>query len=271
MKTTHLHTGSLLAAFFLFLLTSLATQAQKTDDVLAQLHAFRVSNYVSLDAYYRFLGDGTTDTLNEIVAGINTANSSMKLLTSNSGGVLTDEQAQTLEDEFNQFKNLMRDNIEDVRETGFPDLRLVSDMANQAVTLNKTATEFYQVAQEDSQVKINPRVAAARMGAVQIAQMRAKYSVRTNTSISQTFQGSSMDVPLDEQAKAFEQFLGTVNNDEAEGEVKKLLSDITSKWEFIRGSYINYNKNNVGFVIDRYSKQIQEGLTTVIALLQKNA
>jgi len=49
------------------------------------------------------------------------------------------------------------------------------------------------------------------------------------------------------------------------------LNDAAAKWQFIRGSYINYNENNVGFVIDRYSKRILESLTTVIGLLQQKA
>jgi len=48
------------------------------------------------------------------------------------------------------------------------------------------------------------------------------------------------------------------------------LNDIASKWQFIRGSYINYNEDNVSFVIDRYSKRILEGLTTAIELLQQS-
>lgn len=269
MKTIHLRTRSLVAALFLLMLTSISAQAQEADNSLAQLHTFRVSNYISLDAYYRFIGSGNTDTLNEIVAGINSANDSMNLLATSTSGALTSGQTEELNGEFDKFKSLMRDNINDVRNTGYPDLRLVSDMANQALIMNDMATELYQIAQENSQAETNPRVDAARMAAVKIAQMRAKYSVRTNSSVAQTFQGSSTETPLDEQAKEFDELLNTLNKGNSEGELKALLNDISSKWQFIRDSYINYNENNVGFVIDRYSKRILEGLTTAIKLLQQ--
>ncbi|WP_417518274.1 hypothetical protein [Marinobacter sp.] len=270
MKTTRLRTHSLVSALLLLMLTSMSARAQVADDFLSQLHSFRVSNYVSLDAYYRFIGSGTTDTLNEIVAGINTANDSMNLLAKSTSGVLTNDQIEGLNSEFDKFKALMRDNINDVRNTGYPDLRLVSDMANQALVMNDTATELYQVAQENSQTETDPRVEAARLGAVKIAQMMAKYSVRTNSSVAQTFQGSSTEKPLDEQAKEFDQLLATVVEGKSEGELKDLLNDVAAKWQFIRGSYINYNENNVGFVIDRYSKRILESLTTAIGVLQQN-
>jgi hypothetical protein len=269
MKTTHLRTRSLVAAFFLFMLTSISVQAQEADDSLAQLHNFRVSNYTSLDAYYRFLGSGSTDILNEIVAGINSANDSMNLLAESTSGVLTNEQVEGLNSEFDKFKSLMRDNITVVRNTGYPDLRLASELADQALVMNDKAAEFYQVTQESSKASTRPRVEAARIGAVTIAQMRAKYSVRTNSSVAQTFQGTSTETPLDEQAREFDQLLSTLTEGDSGVELKALLNDISSKWQFIRGSYINYNEDNVGFVIDRYSKRILESLTMAIELLQQ--
>ncbi|MGO1461653.1 MAG: hypothetical protein ACTHYN_06735 [Marinobacter sp.] len=272
MKTNHLRARTLLAALCLVALTSMGVRAQEADNVLSQLHTFRVSNYTSLDAYYRYIGGGSTDTLNEIVSGINSANDSMNFLAASDSGALTNQQIEELNGEFDKFKSLMRDNINEVRNTGYPDLRLASDMANQALTMNGLATEFYQVAQENSQAKTSTRVEAARMGAVKIAQMRAKYSVRTNSSVSQTFQGSSTETSLDEQAKEFDQLLNTFSNGKSDGELKALLNDISSKWQFIRGSYINYNEDNVGFVIDRYSKRILENLTIAIELLlQQNS
>jgi len=272
MKSTYLGArASMAASLFLFLLTSMNVKAQESDDFLAQLHNFRVSNYVALDAYYRFIGSGSTNTLNEIVAGINSANDAMNLVTSNTGGGLSNEQLEELNSQFDKFKNLMRDNINDVRTTGYPDLRLVSDMANQALEMNSKASELYQIAQETSKTQTSPRVEAARMGAVVIAQMMAKYSVRTNSSVAQIFQGSALETSLDDQAKEFDMLLETMSTGESKEELSELLSDVNAKWQFIRGSYINYNENNVGFVIDRYSKRILESLSSVISLLQQNA
>lgn len=250
---------------------SLSARAQETPSAfLSDLHSFRISNYLALDAYYRFSGTGTTDTLNEIVAGINSANDAMNRLTQSTDEVLSKDQLSALSQEFEKFKGLMRDNINDVRTQGYPDLRLVSDMANQALAMNNMATELYLEAQESSQTQTNPRVEAARMAAVKMAQMMAKYAVRTNSSVTQTFQGSATETPLDAQAREFDALLEQVRQGPAEGELRALLDDISSKWQFIRGSYINYNENNVGFVIDRYSKAILSSLGSAIELLQNS-
>ena len=272
MEDTRLRVRSLVAALILLAITSLGVRAQETaGEFLSDLHEFRVNNYMALDAYYRFSANGDTDTLNEIVVGINAANDAMNTIIASTTGILSPEQIEGLNQEFNRFKNLMRSNINDVRNTGYPDLRLASDMANQAVTMNDMATELYQVAQESSQTETKPRVEAARSAAVKMAQMMAKYSARTNSSVSQTFQGSATEKALDEQAREFDQLLATVMRGDSGADLKDVMEDISSKWEFIRGSYINYNERNVGFVIDRYSKGILQGLATTIELLQNNA
>lgn len=267
MKNFHLRTRSLLVALAIFTLTSMGARAQDAAGVfLSDLHEFRVSNYMALDAYYRFSASSNTDTLNEIVAGVNAANDSMNTIAGSTEGVLSPEQVEALNQEFDKFKDLMRKNINDVRKTGYPDLRLVSDMANQAQTMNSMATDLYQIARESHQA--NERVEAARSAAVKMAQMMTKYSVRTNSSVSQTFQGSSTENALDEQAREFDALLADVRKGGSDGELKANLDDISAKWQFIRKSYINYNENNVGFVIDRYSKGILKGLDTAIGLLQ---
>ncbi|TGN41777.1 hypothetical protein [Marinobacter confluentis] len=273
MKDAQLRARSLVTALFLLLITSLTATAQEnsSDAFLSNLHQFRVSNYMSLDAYYRFSAVGDTETLNEIVANINEANDAMNSVADSTTGILSEEQVENLNLAFDEFKDLMRSNINDVRNTGFPDLRLVSDMANQAITLNEAATELYEVAQESRETKTDSRVEAARSAAVTMAQMMAKYSARTNSQAAQTFQGSSSDVPLDEQARQFDALLADIKKGEVSGELKSTLDSLSSKWQFIRGSYINFNDNNVAFVIDRYSKRILDGLETTITLLNGSA
>lgn len=272
MKDARLRVRSLVTALTLLLIASSTVRAQEEGNgFLSDLHDFRVSNYMALDAYYRFSATGDTDTLNEIVAAINEANESMNSVAESTAGVLSEEQVESLNVEFDKFKDLMRSNINDVRNTGYPDLRLVSDMANQALLMNQVAAEVYVLAQESSETEIDSRIEAARSAAVTMAQMMAKYSARTHSSAAQTFQGSSNDMPLDEQARLFDTLLSQVTEGNSQGQLKTALNDLTSKWEFIRGSYINYNDNNVAFVIDRYSKGILKSLETTIGLLRETA
>lgn len=272
MKDARLRIQSLIAAFILLALTALSAKAQETGaEFLSDLHDFRVNNYLALDAFYSFSATGDTETLNRIVVGINNSNDAMNSVVASTSGVLSEQQIEELNQAFDQFKNLMRGNINEVRDRGYPDLRLMADLANQALSMNNLATELYSVAQESSGIKADTRIESARSAAVVMAQMMARYAARTHSSVAQTFQGASSEVPLDEQAKTFDQLLSSLRAGSTNGELKATLDDVASKWQFIRGSYINYNENNVGFVIDRYSKGIIEGLTNVIDLLRASA
>jgi len=269
MKDARLRIQSLIAAFILLALTALSAKAQETGaEFLSDLHDFRVNNYLALDAFYNFSASGDTETLNRIVVGINNSNDAMNSVVASTSGVLSEQQVEELNQTFDQFKNLMRGNINEVRDRGYPDLRLMADLANQALSMNNLATELYSVAQESSGIKADTRIESARSAAVVMAQMMARYAARTHSSVAQTFQGASSEVPLDEQAKTFDQLLSSLRAGSTNGELKTALDDVASKWQFIRSSYINYNENNVGFVIDRYSKGIIEALPTAIALLR---
>jgi hypothetical protein len=272
MKNVRLRTYPILATILFLCLTASGARAQESGaDFLSDLHDFRISNYLALDAFYVFSSAGDTDSLNRIVAAINNANDAMNAAAASSSEVLSKSQIETLSQAFNQFKDLMRDNINEVREMGYADLRLMADLANHASTMNAMATELYGVARESRDAGANPRVEAARSAAVLMAQMMARYAARTHSSVAQTFQGASNEVPLDEQAREFDTLLGDVRSGNPTGDLQTLLDDVSAKWQFIRGSYINYNENNVSFIIDRYSKGIIEGLDNTIELLVSNA
>ncbi|MEQ5833527.1 hypothetical protein [Marinobacter sp. NFXS9] len=259
--------ASVMALFACVILFFSIAASAAENPLLAAFHQFRISNFAALNAYYRFSVNGDTDTLNEIVAAINESNSQIKQVDASAGDILKDDQIESLNTEFDKYKHLMRQNINDVRKNGYPDLRLVSDMANQAQALSSKSAELYDIVRTNNNVKADERVEAARAAAVLMAQMMSKYSARSTSSVSQTFQGADTEQPLDEQAHQFDEQMSKVTEGHPSGELRAALSSVASKWAFIRGSYINYNDNNVSFVIDRYSKEILRQLAEAIAMM----
>lgn len=51
-------------------------------------------------------------------------------------------------------------------------------------------------------------------------------------------------------------------------EVATLLREVNTKWIFIRKSFINFNENNVPFIVGRYNEQINERLLLAYEKLQ---
>lgn len=269
MKDCYWRAQSLFAIALLALLIPVTSTAAESP-LLASLHQFRVSNFLALNSYYQFSVNGDAAKLDEIVNSIKTADSEIKTVSDNSDGVLSKEQLAGLASEFQKFKDLMKQNITDVRKRGYPDLRLVSDMANQAQVLNTQSSELYTAALDKTKTTADSRVESARSAAVLMAQMMSKYSARSNSSVAQTFQGSESEAPLDQQAREFDRLLTQIKKGEPTGELKEYINSVSSKWMFIRGSFINYNEHNVPFIIDRYSKGILDSLNSAIGLLATN-
>lgn len=44
-----------------------------------------------------------------------------------------------------------------------------------------------------------------------------------------------------------------------------VMQNVTSKWNFIRQSLLNYNEKSVPFIVDRYATQINDGLRQLVA------
>ncbi len=61
-----------------------------------------------------------------------------------------------------------------------------------------------------------------------------------------------------------------VNTAFSDPATNKLLQKAVIKWNFVRSSYLNYNEDNVNFVVNRYSRQIIETLVVTDGELAKN-
>src|SRR5690554_7292271 len=97
MKDAHLRIRSLLAALILLSFTAFGAKAQESDnEFLADLHDFRINNYLALDAFYAFSATSDTELLNRVVVGINSANDAMNSVVGSNSGVLSDEQVEEL-------------------------------------------------------------------------------------------------------------------------------------------------------------------------------
>ncbi len=70
-------------------------------------------------------------------------------------------------------------------------------------------------------------------------------------------------VEIDKLAVKFSSQLDQLNRHYAKNpQVSATLKEITTKWTFIKGSFINFNQNNVPFIVGRYNEQITDKLLT---------
>ncbi|TDT41617.1 hypothetical protein DES49_1716 [Halospina denitrificans] len=238
-------------------------------DLLDTIHRFRLRNFMALNHYYNY----TTDPDEELVSQINNDMDSSQELISRidelAGESLTGTEMDDLSQAYQDFSDLMDTSIEDVRSSGYPDLRLLSDMANQAQNLSVLSEKLYNRVAEQDQTPTAEKVELARQASVTMALMVTRYSARSSSSVAQVFQGADTEKSLDELARQFEDNLEELRSGaNSDNQLDSLLSDVNSKWQFIRESYINYDEENVSFVINRYSTGIVETLEESIERLK---
>ncbi|MES2917600.1 MAG: hypothetical protein V4729_03165 [Pseudomonadota bacterium] len=82
-------------------------------------------------------------------------------------------------------------------------------------------------------------------------------------------QSNAPQVDIDKLAAKFQGQLDQLNRHYAKNKaVAPALREVTTKWTFIRNSFINYNENNVAFIVGRYNEQINERLLLAYDKLQ---
>jgi len=70
-------------------------------------------------------------------------------------------------------------------------------------------------------------------------------------------------VEIDQLANKFSQQLAQLNSHyEKNAQVSPTLKEVTTKWTFIKNSFINFNQDNVPFIVGRYNEQITDKLLT---------
>ena len=268
MNNTLVRLPSVLAALVLLLASSFPVHADEGAAFLRNLHEFRINNFMALSNYYRYSATKDTGSEATIKELMGEATRNLQAVSESGANVLTADQIASLRAEFGTFSELMAQNVSDVTEIGYPDLRLVGDMANQAVKMSNVAQELYGQARDSSQTPVKPEVETARSASVLMAQMLSRYAARSYSPVTQTFQGASGLAPLDEQARELDSLISDFVTSTGEGNLRDTAVEIKTKWGFIRDSYINYNKQNVVFAIERYSRSILDELNAAVSTLQ---
>ncbi|MDX1590063.1 MAG: hypothetical protein R3296_14100 [Oleiphilaceae bacterium] len=233
-------------------------------NLLDSLHQFRLQNFLALNAYYSYSVTPDRERIQEINNAMSRSRRLLERARKQVGDSLSGSSMDELASAFRDFQKQMDTNVADIRESGYPDLRLLSNMAEQAQTLSLLSEKIYQQVASQGRTPTREEVQLAREASITMALMVTRYSARTSSSVSQVFQGADSDRSIDELALRFDELLRQLdlrmNNDGSQD----LLARVNSQWEFIRNSYIHYDERNVSFVINRYSLQIIDTMEDLV-------
>tara|TARA_R110002167_G_scaffold164939_2_gene361861 strand:+ start:174 stop:992 length:819 start_codon:yes stop_codon:yes gene_type:complete len=227
----------------------------------------QINTYYSINGFYNFSANqGAQKDLVDINESIDQLKSLFASLNSASKGTATEEEFTAVEANWDNYLKLLKQNIKEVKRSGYPDLRLAGDMAGANIVLNNALATFYKSLLKSETTKLNKFTDLGREAAVNIGLMMTKYSARSTSTVSQVYADSTIEVTIDELAHQFEkQLVNLMELAKEKPAIFKLLDSAHTKWEFIKSSYVNYNENRVNFIVNLYSKRIIADITEALA------
>ncbi len=261
-----------LALAFLFSAMSWQSQALTKDEAnqaLDNIYRATVNSYYSVNGFYNFSANQADQSqlaqINEAVAVIEEMIAQLEITLAEGASAETFESVQ---ESWNSYQKVLNANINEVVETGYPDLRLAGDMATTNINLNNALEGLYQNVISVSGIKPADLIQTSRETATTIALMMTKYSARSTSTVSQVYTGGDTEITIDSLAKKFESNLASlINTAQGKPDALDLLDSAMTKWDFIKNSYINYNENRVNFIVNLYSRKIIDDIEAATAQL----
>lgn len=248
----------------------LAITTDETESLVSSLYVTSIKTHAALNSFYNYTANtGDKGLLADVVESIEKTD---ELSAEIQQIIPSDLKADNdlVATEYKEFKRLLTDNIEFVKENGYSDLRLADDLSRKNGELSQKIENLKKKLFQTTGYKPNPSAQKSRELAVTISKMVASYTARSTSSVVQIAQGSDTERPLDAIALSVDKTLAELIEDPANTpEIKRTLASTKTKWQFIRNSFINYNEKNVNYVVNLYSKRIIDSIIDVSELYAK--
>lgn len=264
-------TGALALALNFAAFSANAADSAETESLLNQVFQAQVNSYYSVNGFYNYSANqGSQKDLTIINESLEKLGELANAINNRVESGSVRESFDTVNTAWKSYKKVLEVNIDEVKNTGYPDLRLAGDMANENIKLNASLSALYGELINTSTKKPNKVTELSRKTATTLALMMTKYSARTTSTTSQVYAGGdgtvANEVTIDALAKEFSaQLTELITLTENNAKAAKLLDSANTKWDFIKSSYVNYNENRVNFIVNLYSKKIISDIDLALA------
>lgn len=257
----------LFAFTILSLSLGISSYSQAETNSLEDVFNAQINTYYSINGFYNFSANqGAQKDLADINESMDQLKSLFASLNTASKGAPSEEKYSKVEANWNSYLKLLKQNIKEVKRSGYPDLRLAGDMAGANIVLNNALADYYKTLLAAETSKPNKFTDLSREAAVNIGLMMTKYSARSTSTVSQVYADGTTEITIDELANQFDkQLINLMDLAKEKPTTFKLLDSAHTKWEFIKSSYVNYNENRVNFIVNLYSKKIISDITEALA------
>lgn len=248
----------------LFGLLQAPVQAVENGSLLASVNTQRLQVY-QLQTLFHLLSleEGTTRVAVELQSSAEQFAEQFEQLDELSAGQGLDAEVATLQIEARRFKQLALSN--EVRSQGFVDLHTQNDLSASGGALTLGYGNLLSKLQAQGQLSDALQEQAILMQQIAAGYIRETSSLDGGGSIYD--KARDLELPVDKLALQFRQQLTALNQQYAgQAEVKQRLHKVTSNWQYIEKSLLNYKEKAVPLVVVRSSNTIVANLFASVAL-----
>jgi len=258
LKRASLYLAPVTLATTLITAPAHALEQDQAKQALNDIYQATIHSYFSVNGFYNFSANqADKQHLNLIKDSTNRISDIMSSLQPTLDSGATADSFNSSNDSWTKYEKVLNQNIDEVIDTGYPDLRLAGDMATSNIDLNASLDGLYNNVINSNEFKPKKSTQLSREAGKTIALMMTKYSARTTSTVSQVYSGGDNEITIDSLANDFDKQIEELAK-LAEGNetAADLIESAKTKWDFIRSSYVNYNENRVNFIVNLYSKKI---------------
>lgn len=241
-------------AFTLLLASQLA--AASPQQLMDHLHTMRLASTEAITGFYMYSGlDANRRYERRIDVSQDRFEQALEKATQFATLSQVNDELEQISQDWQRIKKLMTENRDDMRNQGFPNVRLVDQMGRYNLDMVESIGQTYEKVQTNSGVKPNPMVDRIRTLALLMEEMTSQYSARSTSNLGQVFVGFH-NRTLAEMADDFHAQLTELQNLINDPKTDNLMNSINSKWRFLERSVRNYNENTVPFIVISFNDRI---------------
>jgi hypothetical protein len=259
-------------ALCLLIAANPATADADTNNTLKRLYEMRSLTFAILSDYYMFSGlQGDSRYNREIESNVKQFEDRLSKITDATAPTAKLETLAAAISGWQNYKRLLETNRADFLTQGYANARLVSELSNEAISLNKSLGMVYDSLIDTSGIKLSSLTQQTRDMGLIIQTLTAEYAARSTSSVGQVSVVSINEGGMDKQGEGFSSLLQKLKAETAKAKrIYKLVDQVEVKWEFIAKSIANYNENAVPFIVSSYGDRITHDLATIEEYYTKN-
>lgn len=251
-----------LRTLILTLFISLSLPASASAGLEQQLYDLKLSIRLLLLQYYHVQADEqNTQLQTELARQLDSAE--QQQLNVSAALRITSGQPDPLPPQWQTFRQLMQQNVEEIRNSAFPELQVVMLMREAAHTMVRDIDTIASGLAQKNELTLTEAQHWSRQQQMYLLDVTETYLERAASSMGANF---TIGVNINERCRLFSDGLNGIQADALPADARDALARVQSQWVFIERTARDPEARLVPFLVMRYTRSILDQLNKISAV-----